>query len=77
MGRYLHGLATFHHEGNGVGEVQRARGSEGAVLTQAVPGMTGGIDAQALDGVQDHHAGHEGGQLGVVGLAELVSIGSQ
>ena len=39
--------------------------------------MAGGVDAQPLDGVQDHHAGHEGGQLGVAGLAELVSIGSQ
>ena len=69
LSRYLHGLAAFHHEGNGVGEVQRARGSEGAVLAQAVPGMAGGVDAQALDGVQDHHAGHKGGQLGVTRLA--------
>jgi hypothetical protein len=39
-----------------------------------VAGVPGGVDAETLDGVQDHHAGQEGRQLGVAGLAQFVGV---
>ncbi|GIT45929.1 MAG: hypothetical protein Ct9H300mP12_05140 [Acidimicrobiales bacterium] len=74
---YLHGLSPFDHQRHGVAEAKRTRGGERAVLAEAVSGMACGIDAESFDCVEDHHAGHEGCQLGVTCLTKFASISVQ
>jgi hypothetical protein len=33
------------------------------------------FDARSLDGIEDHHAHHECGELGIAGLAEFFGVG--
>ena len=39
------------------------------------PAQKLGLDAEALDRVEDHQAGHERGELGVARVLELVGVG--
>ena len=49
FGGDLHGLAPFGHEPHRVGEIERARGGEGRIFAEAVPGVTSGFDADTAD----------------------------
>ena len=66
----VHGVGAGDHEAHAVVEAERAGGGQRGVLAQAVPGAEAGLDAEALDGVEDHQAGDERGQLGVAGVAQ-------
>ena len=56
-------------------EGEGARGDQGRVLAEAVAGDGAGLDAEALDRVEHHQAGHERRQLGVAGGLQLVGVG--
>jgi hypothetical protein len=68
-------IAPFDNDLHGVAEVESAGRGEGAVLPEAVAGVPSGVDAESGDGIEDHHAGDKGGQLGVAGFAQFLSIG--
>ena len=70
-----HRRAAFGDEVEALLERQGPAGHEGGVLAEAVPCRRGGLDAHALDGVEHDQAGHEGGQLGVVGGSQLLGVG--
>ncbi len=74
LGRVVHGLAPLDHEAHALLEAEGAAGDEGGVLAQAVARAQGGLDADALDGVEDDEAEDERGQLGVGAEGELVLV---
>ena len=74
LGRVVHGLAPLDHEPHALVEAEGAAGGQGGVLAQAVARAHGGLDADALDGVEDDEAEHERGQLGVGAEGELVLV---
>ena len=63
--RHLHGVAPFDDQPGPVGEREGPRGHQSGVLAEAVAGARPRGQPEALDGVEDHQAHHEGGQLGV------------
>jgi hypothetical protein len=75
VGGGLHGSPPLGDEAHTVVEGQRAEGGEGGVLAEAVAGGHGAAHAERLDGVVDHEAQDVGGELGVLGAAELVGVG--
>ena len=75
LGGVVHGLAPLGDEAQALLEAERAAGGQGGVLAQAVAGAQRGLDADALDGVEDDEAEDEGRQLGVGGGGELVLVG--
>ena len=48
---------------------------ERGVLAEAVAGAEARLDAEPLDGVEDHQARDERGELGVAGVLQLVGVG--
>ena len=77
LGRDLHGLAALGDEAHRVREIEGAGRGQRAVLAEAVPGVGRGFTTDSTDRVEHHHAQHEGGELGIAGLFELVGIGVQ
>ena len=71
----VHGVGPGDDEADAVVEAERAGGRQRGVLAEAVPGAEARLDAEALDGVEDHQAGDERGQLGVAGVPQLVGVG--
>ncbi len=75
-GRFLagpgHGFAAGDHELDPVVEPESAAGHQRGVLAEAVAGTGGRREPDALDGVEDDQAEHGGGQLGVLGLGQLL-----
>ena len=72
-----HGLAAGDDQLDAVVEAQRPAGDEGGVLAQAVAGAGRRCEPDALDGVEHHQAEHGCGQLGVLGLGELLNRGPE
>ena len=70
-----HGLAPRDHEPDPVLEAEGAAGDERGVLAQAVAGAGGRREADPLDRVEHDQAEHGGGQLGVLGLGQLLDRG--
>ena len=54
---------------------QGAGGGQGGVLAEAVAGGDGAAHAEGADRVEHDEAQDEGGQLGVLGAAQLVGVG--
>ena len=71
----VHGVGPGDDEAHAVVEPEGAGGGEGGVLAEAVAGAEARLDAEPLDGVEDHQAGDERRQLGVAGVAQLVGVG--
>ncbi len=63
------------HEADTVVEAERAGRRERGVLAEAVAGAEARVDADPADRVEHHQARHEGGQLGVAGVLQLVGVG--
>jgi hypothetical protein len=68
-----HGLAPSLDELEPVLEGQGARGHQGGVLAQTVPGTGGRGEADALDRIEDDQAEDQRGHLRVLGPRELLN----
>ncbi len=77
LGGVVHGLAPLDHQPHTFVEAEGTAGGKGGVLTQAVTGAQGGLDADSLDGVEDDEAEHERRQLGVGAEGELPLVDVQ
>ena len=75
LGGVLHRGAALGDEAQPVLEGERAGRDEGGVLAEAVPGGGRRLEAEALGGVEDDEAGHEGGELGVGGPGQRLLVG--
>ena len=71
----VHGVGAGADEGDALREAEGAGGGEGGVLAEGVPRVDVGVDPEPFDGVEDHQARDEGGELGVPGVAEFVGVG--
>ena len=71
----VHGVGPLDHQAQALLEGQRPAAGERGVLAEAVAGAVVGLDAEALDRVEHHQAGHERGELGVAGVLQLVGVG--
>ena len=71
----VHRVGALADEAHAVVEAERAGGGECGVLAEAVAGAEARLDAEALDGVEHDQARHEGGELGVAGVLQLVGVG--
>ena len=71
----MHRIGAGDDEANAVVEAERPSGGQGGVLAKAVPCAVARFDAEPFGGIEDHQARHEGRQLSVAGIAQLVGVG--
>ena len=71
----VHRVGPFADQAHSFVEAESAGCREGGVLAEAVAGAVAGFEAQSLGGVEHDQAGHEGGELGVAGVLQLVGVG--
>ena len=75
VARVVHGGGAGGDETDAVVEAEGAGGGQGGVLAEAVAGAEARLDAEPLDGVEDHQTRHERGELGVARVAQLLGVG--
>jgi hypothetical protein len=73
--RLVHRFGPLAHQAHAVVEGEGTGRHQRGVLAQAVTGEVGGVDAEALHGVEDHEAGEERRELRVPGVLQLLGVG--